>query len=105
MAEANGKAWGTSEARQMLELAGEQGRGGVYLRLTPALYARRKRPELAGGRLRSPARLLPTLPKNQPVICHCPVVQRVQQANSATRLEAKTAFGIRPGRSRRGPSG
>jgi hypothetical protein len=30
-----GGAWGTSEARQMLELAIEQGRGGVYLRLTP----------------------------------------------------------------------
>ena len=30
-----GEAWGTSEARQMLEHAIDQGRGGVYLRLTP----------------------------------------------------------------------
>jgi hypothetical protein len=35
-----GEAWGTSEARQMLELAIEQGRGGVYLRLTPDQYAK-----------------------------------------------------------------
>jgi hypothetical protein len=28
-----GEAWGTSEARQMLEHAIETGRGGVYLRL------------------------------------------------------------------------
>jgi hypothetical protein len=38
-----GEAWGTSEARQMLELAIEQGRGGVYLRLTPDQYARLRR--------------------------------------------------------------
>jgi hypothetical protein len=35
-----GEAWGTSEARQMLELAIEQGRGGCYLRLTPGQYAK-----------------------------------------------------------------
>ena len=35
-----GEAWGTSEAQQMLELAIEQGRGGVYLRLTPEQYAK-----------------------------------------------------------------
>lgn len=35
-----GEAWGTSEARQMLELAIEQGRGGVYLNLTPVQYRR-----------------------------------------------------------------
>ena len=34
-----GEAWGTSEARQMLELAIEQGRAGIYLRLTPDQYA------------------------------------------------------------------
>jgi hypothetical protein len=39
-----GEAWGTSEARQMLEHAIETGRGGVYLRLTPAQYARLRRP-------------------------------------------------------------
>jgi hypothetical protein len=39
-----GEAWGTSEARQMLEGAIEQGRGGVYLRLTPEQYARLRRP-------------------------------------------------------------
>jgi hypothetical protein len=33
-----GEAWGTSEARQMLELAIEQGRGGCYLHLTPTQY-------------------------------------------------------------------
>jgi hypothetical protein len=33
-----GEAWGTSEARQMLEHAIETGRGGVYLRLTPEQY-------------------------------------------------------------------
>ncbi len=38
-----GEAWGTSEAGQMLELAIEQGRGGVYLRLTPEQYARLRR--------------------------------------------------------------
>ena len=38
-----GEAWGTSEARQMLELAIEQGRGGVYLRLTPEQYAKLRR--------------------------------------------------------------
>jgi hypothetical protein len=35
-----GEAWGTSEARQMLEHAIEMGRGGVYLRLTPEQYAK-----------------------------------------------------------------
>jgi hypothetical protein len=39
-----GEAWGTSEARQMLEHAIDTGRGGVYLRLTPAQYAKLKRP-------------------------------------------------------------
>ena len=33
-----GEAWGDSESRQMLEHAIEQGRGGVYLRLTPDQY-------------------------------------------------------------------
>jgi hypothetical protein len=33
-----GEAWGTSEARQMREYASEVGRGGCYLRLTPAQY-------------------------------------------------------------------
>jgi len=40
-----GEAWGISEARQMLEHAIETGRGGVYLRLTPAQYR-----ALRGGR-------------------------------------------------------
>ena len=34
-----GEAWETSEARQMLEHAIDTGRGGIYLRLTPAQYA------------------------------------------------------------------
>jgi hypothetical protein len=38
-----GEAWGTSEARQILEHAIETG-GGVYLRLTPEHYARLTRP-------------------------------------------------------------
>jgi hypothetical protein len=38
-----GEAWGTSEARQMLELAIEKGRGGIYLRLTPVQYAKLRR--------------------------------------------------------------
>jgi hypothetical protein len=33
-----GEACGTSEARQMLEVAIETGRGGCYLNLTPAQY-------------------------------------------------------------------
>ncbi len=33
-----GEAWGDSESRQMLENAIENGRGGCYLRLTPAQY-------------------------------------------------------------------
>ena len=33
-----GEAWGTSEARQILEHAIEMGRGGVHLRLTPEQY-------------------------------------------------------------------
>jgi hypothetical protein len=37
------EAWGTSEARQMLEHAIDTGRGGVYLRLTPAQYASLRR--------------------------------------------------------------
>lgn len=39
-----GEAMGTSEARQMLENAIENGRGGVYLKLTPEQHARLKRP-------------------------------------------------------------
>ena len=39
-----GKAWGTSEARQMLEPAIEHGEGGAFLRLTPEQYARLRRP-------------------------------------------------------------
>ena len=35
-----GEAWGTSEARQMLENAIETGRGGVYLRLTAEQYGK-----------------------------------------------------------------
>ena len=35
-----GEAWDTSEARQMLENAIENGRGGAWLRLTPQQYAR-----------------------------------------------------------------
>jgi hypothetical protein len=42
-----GDAWGTSEARQMLELAFEQGRGGLYLKLTPEQY--RKLRLFSGG--------------------------------------------------------
>ncbi len=38
-----GEAWGTSEARQMIEHAIENGRGGCYLRLTPEQYARLRR--------------------------------------------------------------
>jgi hypothetical protein len=44
-----GEAWGTSEARQMLEHAIETGRGGVYLKLTPEQYARLRRPRGRGG--------------------------------------------------------
>jgi hypothetical protein len=39
-----GEAWGTSEARQMLEHAIETGRGGIYLRLTPEQFAKLRRP-------------------------------------------------------------
>src|SRR5580658_3522986 len=39
-----GEAWGTSEARQMLEHGIETGRGGCYLRLTPEQYAKLTRP-------------------------------------------------------------
>ena len=39
-----GEAWGTSEARQMLEHAIDTGRGGVYLQLTQGQYARLRRP-------------------------------------------------------------
>jgi hypothetical protein len=38
-----GEAWGTSEARQMLEYGIEGGRGGMYLRLTPGQYAQLRR--------------------------------------------------------------
>ena len=38
-----GEAWGDSESRQMLEYGIENGRGGVYLRLTPDQYARLRR--------------------------------------------------------------
>jgi hypothetical protein len=39
-----GEAWGDSENRQILEDAIENGRGGMYLRLTPEQHARLKRP-------------------------------------------------------------
>jgi hypothetical protein len=39
-----GGAWRDSESRQMLEHAIENGRGGVYLRLTPEQYRRLRRP-------------------------------------------------------------
>jgi hypothetical protein len=39
-----GEAWGTSEARQMLEFAIEVGRVGMYLRLTPGQHAALRRP-------------------------------------------------------------
>ncbi len=39
-----GEAWGDSESRQMLEAAIENGRGGVYLRLSSDQYARLRRP-------------------------------------------------------------
>jgi hypothetical protein len=39
-----GEAWGTSKAKQMLEHAIDTGRGGVYLRLTPAQYAKLRHP-------------------------------------------------------------
>ena len=39
-----GEAWGTLENRQSLERAIEAGQGGCYLRLTPAQYARLRRP-------------------------------------------------------------
>jgi hypothetical protein len=39
-----GEAWGTFEARQMLEYAIEVGRGGMYLRLTPGQYAQLRHP-------------------------------------------------------------
>jgi hypothetical protein len=35
-----GEAWATSESRQMLELAIEQGRGGLYLKLTAEQYSK-----------------------------------------------------------------
>jgi hypothetical protein len=38
-----GEAWGTSEARQILEHAIEMGRGGVYLKLTPEQYRKLRR--------------------------------------------------------------
>jgi hypothetical protein len=39
-----GEAWGTSEARQMLEHEIETGRGGCYLRLTPEQYRKLRKP-------------------------------------------------------------
>jgi hypothetical protein len=39
-----GEAMQTSEARQMLEHAIENGRGGVFLKLTPEQHAKLKRP-------------------------------------------------------------
>jgi hypothetical protein len=39
-----GEALGTSEAKQMLEYAIEVRRGGIYLRLTPAQFAKLRRP-------------------------------------------------------------
>ncbi len=44
-----GEAWADSESRQMLEGAIEQGRGGVYLRLTPDQY-RKLRRQGGGGK-------------------------------------------------------
>ena len=38
-----GEAWGDSASRQMLEGAIEQGRRGVYLRLTPEQYRKLRR--------------------------------------------------------------
>ena len=38
-----GEAWGDSESRQMLEYAIENGRGGVYLKLTPDQYKKLRR--------------------------------------------------------------
>jgi hypothetical protein len=38
-----GEAWGDSESRQVLEHAIENGRGGCYLRLTPAQYRKLRR--------------------------------------------------------------
>jgi hypothetical protein len=35
-----GEAWATSQARQMLELAIEQGRGGLYLKLRAEQYSK-----------------------------------------------------------------
>jgi hypothetical protein len=39
-----GGAWRDSESRQMLEQDIENGRGGIYLRLTPEQYGRLRRP-------------------------------------------------------------
>jgi hypothetical protein len=39
-----GEAWGDSESRQMLENAIENGRDGIYLKLTPEQHASLKRP-------------------------------------------------------------
>jgi hypothetical protein len=39
-----GEAWGTSEARQMLEHEIETGRGGCFLRLIPEQYRTLRRP-------------------------------------------------------------
>ena len=38
-----GEAWGTSEARQILEHEIDTGRGGIYLYLTPEEYAALRR--------------------------------------------------------------
>jgi hypothetical protein len=47
---ATGEAWGTSEARQMLEHGIETGRGGCYLRLTPEQYRALRGPDPLGLR-------------------------------------------------------
>jgi hypothetical protein len=38
-----GEAWGDSESRRTLEYAIENGRGGVYLKLTPDQYRKLRR--------------------------------------------------------------
>jgi hypothetical protein len=41
-----GEAWADSESRRMLEHAIDNGRGGVYLRLTPDQYSRLRRSQI-----------------------------------------------------------
>lgn len=43
-----GEAWGTSEARQMLEHGIETGTGGCYLRLTPEQYKKLRQTKTIG---------------------------------------------------------